>query len=167
MGTVGELDPSSLSDDLKLSMVVAVAIVLVVQVAIDKVIDMVAVRLDFESRPPGHALRSLRRGSGDASVHRGDSRCVHYVRLPYARNLFRGHGHGFRGGVTFSDLSNSFFKDKTKGKTRGALRRWANRAVGLTAVSQTVFDQRSDVVIGKRVVNVLTLATGAHEPLGA
>jgi hypothetical protein len=44
MGTVGELDPSSLSDDLKLSMVVAVAIVLVVQVAIDQVIDMVAVR---------------------------------------------------------------------------------------------------------------------------
>ena len=44
MGTVGELDPSSLSDDLELSMVVAVAIVLVVQVAIDKVIDMVAVR---------------------------------------------------------------------------------------------------------------------------
>ena len=44
MGTVGELDPSSLSDDLKLSMVVAVAIVLVVQVAIDKVIDVVAVR---------------------------------------------------------------------------------------------------------------------------
>ena len=44
MGTVGELGPSSLSDDLKLSMVVAVAIVLVVQVAIDQVIDMVAVR---------------------------------------------------------------------------------------------------------------------------
>ena len=35
MGTVGELGPSSLSDDLELSMVVAVAIVLVVQVAID------------------------------------------------------------------------------------------------------------------------------------
>ncbi len=35
MGTVGELDPNSLSDDLELSMVVAVAIVLVVQVAID------------------------------------------------------------------------------------------------------------------------------------
>jgi hypothetical protein len=44
MGTVGELGPSSLSDDLELSMVVAVAIVLVVQVAIDQVIDMVAVR---------------------------------------------------------------------------------------------------------------------------
>jgi hypothetical protein len=44
MGTVGELCPSSLSDDLELSMVVAVAIVLVVQVAIDQVIDMVAVR---------------------------------------------------------------------------------------------------------------------------
>lgn len=44
MGTVGELDPSSLSDHLKLSMVIAVAIVLVVQVAIDQVIDMVAVR---------------------------------------------------------------------------------------------------------------------------
>ena len=44
MGTVGELDPCSLSDDLELSMVVAVAIVLVVQVAIDKVIDVVAVR---------------------------------------------------------------------------------------------------------------------------
>lgn len=44
MGTVGELGPSSLSNDLKLSMVVAVAIVLVVQVAIDQVIDMVAVR---------------------------------------------------------------------------------------------------------------------------
>lgn len=44
MGTVGDLDPSSLSDNLELSMVVAVAIVLVVQVAIDKVIDMVAVR---------------------------------------------------------------------------------------------------------------------------
>jgi hypothetical protein len=44
MGTVGELDPSSLSDDLELSMVVAVAIVLVMQVAIDQVIDMVAVR---------------------------------------------------------------------------------------------------------------------------
>jgi hypothetical protein len=44
MGTVGELGPSSLSDDLKLSMVVAVAIVLVMQVAIDQVIDMVAVR---------------------------------------------------------------------------------------------------------------------------
>lgn len=44
MGTVGELGPSSLSDDLELSMVVAVAIVLMVQVAIDQVIDMVAVR---------------------------------------------------------------------------------------------------------------------------
>jgi hypothetical protein len=44
MGTVGELGPSSLSDDLELSMVVAVAIVLVMQVAIDQVIDMVAVR---------------------------------------------------------------------------------------------------------------------------
>ncbi len=44
MGTVGELDPSSLTDDLELSMVVAVAIVLVMQVAIDQVIDMVAVR---------------------------------------------------------------------------------------------------------------------------
>jgi hypothetical protein len=44
MGTVGELGPSSLSDDLELSMVVAVTIVLVVQVAIDQVIDMVAVR---------------------------------------------------------------------------------------------------------------------------
>lgn len=44
MGTVGELGPSSMSDDLELSMVVAVAIVLVVQVAIDQVIDMVAVR---------------------------------------------------------------------------------------------------------------------------
>ncbi len=44
MGTVGELDPSSLSDDLELSMVVAVSIVLVVQVAIDEVIDVVAVR---------------------------------------------------------------------------------------------------------------------------
>ena len=44
MGTVGELGPSSLSDDLELSMVVAVAVVLVVQVAIDQVIDMVAVR---------------------------------------------------------------------------------------------------------------------------
>ena len=41
---MGELGPSSLSDDLELSMVVAVAIVLVVQVAIDQVIDMVAVR---------------------------------------------------------------------------------------------------------------------------
>jgi|694.fasta_scaffold140795_2 hypothetical protein len=44
MGTVGELGPSSLSDHLELSMVVAVAIVLMVQVAIDQVIDMVAVR---------------------------------------------------------------------------------------------------------------------------
>jgi hypothetical protein len=44
MGTVGELGPSSLSDDLELSMVVAVAVVLMVQVAIDQVIDMVAVR---------------------------------------------------------------------------------------------------------------------------
>jgi len=44
MGPVGELGPSSLSDDLELSMVVAVAVVLVVQVAIDQVIDMVAVR---------------------------------------------------------------------------------------------------------------------------
>ena len=44
MGPVGELDPISLSDDLELSMVVAVSIVLVVQVAIDKVIDVVAVR---------------------------------------------------------------------------------------------------------------------------
>lgn len=44
MGTVGDLVPNLWADDLELPMVVAVPIVLVVQVTIDKVIDMVAVR---------------------------------------------------------------------------------------------------------------------------
>ena len=90
MGTVGELGPSSLSDDLELSMVVAVAIVLVVQVAIDQVIDMVAVR--------------------DRGV--SASRSVHVVRRVGRADMSAGAG----GWVMSRDLQDMLFDHPVEGR---------------------------------------------------